>query len=99
MSVVDPETAMRAAGSFRALAALAGVEPDEIDEQSTQLSFELASQVELPVEAKQDLLELDIEQARLELVIELLDDVRATLLATRELSDHAKKNGSRRSAS
>jgi Lon protease-like protein len=90
----DPETA-RAAGSFRALAAVAGADADEIDEGSPELSFELAAHVELPAEAKQHLLELDSEQQRLELVVGLLDAVRATLIATRELGEHAKKNGSR----
>jgi Lon protease-like protein len=92
----DPETAARAVGSFRALAAVAGAEPDEIDETASQLSFDLAAQVELPAEAKQELLELDDEQARLEVVIGLLDSVREALLAVRELSDHAKTNGARR---
>jgi Lon protease-like protein len=94
----DPETAAQAIRSFRALAAIAGVEPDELDETASQLSFELAAQVELPAEAKQRLLELDEEQQRLELVIELLDSVREALLAARELSDHAKTNGARRQA-
>ena len=93
---VDPDTAARAAGSFRALAAVAGVEPDEVDETASQLSFELAAQVELPAEAKQQLLELDEEQHRLELVIGLLDAARETLLAARALGEHAKKNGSRK---
>jgi Lon protease-like protein len=91
----DPETAAHAAGSFRALAAVAGADPEEIDEGSPELSFELAAHVELPAEAKQHLLELDSEQQRLELVVGLLDAVRATLIATRELGEHAKKNGSR----
>lgn len=92
---VSAESAARAAGSFRALAAVAGAETEEIDESSPELSFELAAQVELPAEAKQRLLELDSEQERLELVVELLDAVRTTLIATRELGEHAKKNGSR----
>jgi Lon protease-like protein len=92
---VDPETAGKAAGSFRALAALADAETDEIDAGSPQLSFELAAQVELDPEAKQELLELQSEQSRLELVAELLDSARIALLATRELGDRAKKNGSR----
>ena len=92
---VDPETALRAAGAFRALAALAGAETDEPDEASPQLSFELAAQVELPPEAKQQLLELRVEQERLDLVAELLDDARVALIATRELGDRAKRNGSR----
>jgi Lon protease-like protein len=92
---VDAETSSRAAGSFRALAALAGVEADEPDESSPQLSFELAAQVELAPEAKQQLLESVSEHERLTIVAELLDAVRHTLIATRELGDRAKRNGSR----
>jgi hypothetical protein len=92
---VDAETSSRAAGAFRALAALAGVEAEDPDESSPQLSFELAAQVELVPDAKQQLLESLSEQERLELVAELLDAVRHTLIATRELGDRAKRNGSR----
>jgi Lon protease-like protein len=94
---VDPDTASKAAGSFRALAALAGAETDELDESSPQLSFELAAQVELPPDSKQQLLELRTEQERLEAVAELLDDARTALIATRELGERAKRNGSRAS--
>jgi Lon protease-like protein len=94
---VDPDTASKAAGSFRALAALAGAETDELDESSPQLSFELAAQVELPPDSKQQLLELRTEQERLEVVAELLDDARTALIATRELGERAKRNGSRAS--
>jgi Lon protease-like protein len=89
------KAASRAVGSFRALAALAGAEPEDPDESSPQLSFELAAQVELEPEAKQRLLELRSEPERLELVAELLDAVRTTLIATRELNERAKQNGSR----
>src|SRR5262245_19196978 len=89
------EAVMRAVGSFRALAALAGAEPEDPDESSPQLSFELAAQVELAADAKQQLLELRSEPDRLELVADLLDDVRTTLIATRELNERAKQNGSR----
>jgi len=94
---VDAETALRAAGAFRALAALAGAETEDPDETSPQLAFELAAQVELPPEAKQRLLELRTEQERLELVTGLLDDARVALMATRELGERAKRNGSRTS--
>jgi ATP-dependent Lon protease len=92
---VDAETSTRAAGAFRALAALAGAETEDPDESSPQLSFELAAQVELPPDSKQQLLELRSEQERLVLVAELLDDARTALIATRELGDRAKRNGSR----
>jgi Lon protease-like protein len=93
---VEAETAARAAGSFRALAALAGAElEDGPDEASPQLSYELAAQVELAADAKQGLLESRSEQERLELVAELLEAARQTLIATRELGARAKRNGSR----
>ena len=92
---VEDETVARAAGAFRALAALAEAETRDIDEQSPQLAFELAAQVELAPEAKQGLLELRSEQQRLELVAELLDAARAVLIATRQLGERAKQNGSR----
>jgi Lon protease-like protein len=93
----DPATemAVRATESFRALAAAVEAEAGEIDEEAPQLSFRLAAQVELAPEAKQELLELRSEQRRLEMVAELLDGVRQVLVATRELGEHAKKNGSR----
>jgi Lon protease-like protein len=89
------EAVSRAAAAFRSLAAAAEADPVEVDEGERQLSFRLAAQVELAPEAKQELLELRSEQRRLELVAELLQGVRAVLLATRELGERAKKNGSR----
>jgi Lon protease-like protein len=91
---VDDETRVAAAGAFRALATLAGAET-ELNESSPALSFELAAHVELAPEDKQFLLESRSEQERLERVAELLDDARKTLIATRELGEVAKRNGSR----
>jgi len=79
------------------LTALAGADTEPPDQSSPQLSYELAAQVELAAEAKQDLLESRSEQERLELVAELLDVARQTLIATRELGERAKRNGSRMS--
>jgi Lon protease-like protein len=95
LSDVEEDTAARAARAFRALAALAGAETDPPDESSPLLSYELAAQVELAPDAKQDLLESRSEQERLELVAELLDLARQTLIATRELGERSKRNGSR----
>ncbi|HEY2072965.1 MAG TPA: LON peptidase substrate-binding domain-containing protein [Gaiellaceae bacterium] len=91
----DPDTAARAAASFRALAVAADAEAGDLDEGAWQLSFRLAAQVELAPEAKQELLELRSEERRLELVADLLDGVRQILIATRELGERSKKNGSR----
>jgi Lon protease-like protein len=94
LAEVEDEARVTAAGAFRALAALAGAET-EVDEESPQLSFELAAQVELAAEEKQFLVESRSEQERLERVAELLDNARKALIATRELSDKAKRNGHR----
>src|SRR3954471_19441148 len=94
VGATDDEARSDAAGAFRALAALAGAET-QIDEDSPQLSFVLAAQVELPADDKQRLLELRSEQERLELVAELLHEARKTLIATRELGERAKQNGHR----
>jgi len=91
---VEDEARVAAAGAFRALAALAGAET-EVDEESPQLSCELAAQVELAADEKQFLVESRSEQERLERVAELLDNARKTLIATRELSEKAKRNGHR----
>jgi Lon protease-like protein len=91
---VDADARVTAAGAFRALAALAGAET-EVDEDSPQLSFELAAQVELAADEKQFLVESRSEQERLERVVELLDNARKTLIATRELNEKAKRNGHR----
>jgi Lon protease-like protein len=92
----DAAVVQLAVEAFRALAAVAGAEPDEVDETASELSFELASQVELPAESKQQLLELVSEQQRLEVVTGLLDSVREAMLAANELGRHAKTNGARK---
>jgi Lon protease-like protein len=91
---VSDETRVEAAGAFRALATLAGAD-SEVDEGAQQLSFVLAAQVELAADEKQFLVESRSEQERLERVAELLDTARRTLIASRELNEAAKKNGSR----
>jgi hypothetical protein len=95
---VSGDAAERAAGSFRALATLAGAETEELDESSPLLSYELAAQVELAPDAKQGLLESVSEADRLERVVELLDGARKLLIAARELGERAKQNGSRLSS-
>jgi Lon protease-like protein len=91
----DEEAAERATEAFRALAAVAGSEAEVPDAQSERLSFTVAARVEIAVEAKQELLELRSENARLERLRELLDATREGILAARRLAEHAKTNGSR----
>jgi Lon protease-like protein len=92
----DATVVQLALEAFRALVTVAGAEPDEVEETASELSFELAAQVELPVEAKQHLLELTSEQERLRHLTGLLDAVREAMLAAHELSERAKTNGARK---
>lgn len=91
----DVDAAARATEAFRALAAVAGAETELPEEDTPQLSFEVAARVEIAPEAKQQLLELRSENARLERLRELLDTAREAILAARRLGEHAKRNGSR----
>ncbi len=94
VSPAESDTAV-AVGAFRALALVAESDPGEIDPRSPRLSFELAARVELPTDAKQQLLELRSERARLRLVAELIDAAGRMLTAQKELADRASRNGSR----
>jgi Lon protease-like protein len=91
----DPGAAELATEAFRALAALAGADSEAPPEGATWLSFEVAARVEIAADAKQELLELRSETARLVRLRELLDQTRESLLAARRLAEHAKTNGSR----
>jgi Lon protease-like protein len=92
----DQDAVARALASYRALAAAAAeTEPDEPDESSPQLAFELAANVELAPESKQQLLELRTETERLVLVADLFDAALAAVIAVRELEQRARTNGSR----
>ena len=91
----DEDAAARATEAFRALAAVAGAEAELPDVESGRLSFAVAARVEIAADAKQELLELRSENARLERLRELLDATREGILAARRLAEHAKTNGSR----
>lgn len=91
----DAEAAARVTEAFRALAALMGSDAEPPDAASPQLSFEVAARVEIAPDAKQELLELRSERARLERLRELLDAARELLLAARSLGARAKRNGTR----
>jgi Lon protease-like protein len=91
----DEDAAVRATEAFRALAAVAGSEAEVPDIESERLSFAVAARVEIAADAKQELLELRSENARLERLRELLDATREGILAARRLAEHAKTNGSR----
>jgi Lon protease-like protein len=91
----DPSDTAVAVGAFRALALMAEADPGDVDTESPVLSYELAGRVELPAAAKQQLLELRSERARLRLVAEFIDAAGRLLTAQKELAERASRNGSR----
>ena len=87
----EPER-KRALERYRRVAELAGAEAEKL-EDAEALAFELAARVELPVAAKQELLELRSERERLRLVAGLLERAARTLEERRERQASAARNG------
>ncbi len=91
----DEDAAERVTEAFRALAMAAGAEAEAPEPDVPELSFHVAARVEIPPDAKQELLESRSEAERLVKLRLLLDGAREAILAARRLGEHAKKNGSR----
>ncbi len=90
---VAPESAARALHAFKKLVEIVEAEVELPDPLSPQLSYELAGRVELEPEAKQELLELRSERARLERVAELLEGAAASVALAEEARRRASGNG------
>lgn len=72
---------------------LAGSEKAPEPPPGTPLSYALAGVIDMPAEPKQELLELRQEQARLERVIELLENADRAADHAREAAERAQRNG------
>jgi Lon protease-like protein len=89
----DPEAAEQARGAFADLAERVGGErPDEI-ELSGQGAFGLAARIELPVETKQELLELPDEGRRMQLLARALEALKVALERADAIAERAGSNG------
>ena len=73
------------------VAEIAGADPDELDDEP--LSFAVAARVDFGVEAKQRLLELTSETARLRLLEPLLETAAEVLRQVEERRRRARGNG------
>jgi Lon protease-like protein len=89
----DGESVARALRVFERLRAVTGSEVDPPDGATAGLSFELAGRVELPAEAKLELLEDLSERRRLLRVIELLDAAVDRAERVRTAAERASTNG------
>ena len=89
----DIAVAERALGLFTRLRELTGSEVAVPSATTTQLSFALASRVELDAEIKLDLLARVSERSRLERVCELLEVAAVTVERQRLAAERAMTNG------
>ncbi|HEX6702672.1 MAG TPA: LON peptidase substrate-binding domain-containing protein [Gaiellaceae bacterium] len=83
----------RALELYGRLTAAAGSEPDELDADSSSLSFEIAARIDFGAELKQRLLETRSEPERLETLAGLLEQAEQAVAAERERAEHASTNG------
>ena len=82
-----------------ALAAFSGVadelpdDPPDLPAPGPGLSYALVARIDLGLDVKQSLLEDRSETRRLQMVTELLEEVRRGLIITRETQERARRNG------
>ena len=84
----DPSAAISA---YRRLLDAVGAEAEP--EESPQTAYGIAAKVEIPVETKQQLLESNSEQRRLELLSAALDELTTELERSRAIAELARGNG------
>lgn len=89
----DEQDVARALASFKRLADLAEADVEEPDAADEQLSFVLASRVELSPEIKQQLLQLRSERERLKQLAALLEAAVEAIARERKLAQLASQNG------
>jgi Lon protease-like protein len=87
-AAADPSAAQ---ASFRRL--LAAVNPEAGAPEDLDSAYEIACRVEIPVEAKQALLETDSEPQRLRLLVRTLDRLTEQVERSREIAERAIGNG------
>jgi Lon protease-like protein len=89
----ETDAVERALVLFRRLVDLTGIEIEEPDRDSPQLSFELAARFEFAPALKQELLQSTSERLRIERLCELLDTAADLLQRQQEVAARAATNG------
>jgi Lon protease-like protein len=89
----ETDAVERALVLFRRLVDLTGIEIEEPDSDSPQLSFELAARFEFAPALKQELLQSTSERLRIERLCELLDTAADLLQRQQEVAARAATNG------
>ncbi len=87
------EAQTRAHALFQRLRELTGSRVEPTGEGEVGLAFAISARLELPAELKQELLELEDEQRRLDRVTVALEAVVQTLVRGQEIASRAKLNG------
>lgn len=89
----DDDSAAAARKAFAALAERATGEPPDAEDLQRASAYAIASQIELPVETKQKLLEMRDEDERMELLANALRAVERALERAEQIAEHASTNG------
>ena len=92
-SDADAEARVLALERYSSLAAATGSEAEELDADSSALSFEIAARVDFGPELKQQLLETRSEPERLGALAGLLEEAAEAVRADRERAEQASTNG------
>jgi len=89
----DADARVLALERYSSLAAATGAEAEDLDADSTALSFEIAARVDFGPELKQQLLETRSEPERLDALAGLLEEAAEAVRADRERAEQASTNG------
>jgi Lon protease-like protein len=89
----DADARVLALERYSSLAAATGTEPEDLDADSSALSFEIAARVDFGPELKQQLLETRSERQRLDALAGLLEEAAQAVRADRERAEQASTNG------
>jgi Lon protease-like protein len=89
----DADARVLALERYSTLAAATGAEAEELDADSSALSFEIAARVDFGPELKQQLLETRSEPQRLGALAELLEEAAQAVRADRQRAEQASTNG------
>jgi len=92
-SEVDPELEAACMRSLDQLATTSGTDVDALDVSGENVTWQIASQVDLGVEFKQSLLELRSENERLGILSKALEDATAAVTRRKDIQRRAAGNG------
>ncbi len=89
----DPELVASCMAALERVAQAAGTDATAIEVRGDEVAWQVAAQVDFGTEFKQQLLEMQTENERLEQLAEALDDAAIAIARQREIKQRAAGNG------